>query len=94
MSQTSTSEASIKPECCATVFGEPDRQQDPEDRRAARTAACCGPDMAKMMQECPCASAMKGHWKTALVAFSLVFLAFLISQIGGILGIIAFFRTF
>jgi hypothetical protein len=90
MSQTSTSEASTKPECCATEFGETDRQQDSEDR----TAACCGPNTAKMMQECPCASAMKSHRKTAIVAMSVVFLAFLISQVGGILGIIAFFRTF
>ena len=90
MSQTSTSEASTKPECCATEFGETDRQQDPEDR----TAACCGPDMSKMMQECLCASAMKSHRKTAIVVMSVVFLAFLISQVGGILGIIAFFRTF
>ena len=90
MSQTSTSEASIKPECCATEFEELDRQQDTE----GRTAACCGPYTAKMMQECPCASAMKSHRKTALVAISVVFLAILISQVGGILGMIAFFRTF
>ena len=90
MSQTSTSEASTKPECCATEFGETDRQQDPEDR----TAACCGPNAAKMIQECPCASAMKSHRETALVAMSVVFLEFLISQDGGILGMIAFFRTF
>ena len=94
MSQTSTSEASIKPEFGETIRGEPGGQQDPAGRTAAEMTSCCGPDTAKMMQECPCASAMKGHWKTALVAVSLVFLAFLISQVGGILGMIAFFRTF
>ena len=94
MSQTSASEASVKPECGENASGEPGRREDPAGRTAAEMASCCGPDMATMMQECPCASAMKGYWKTALVAFSLVFLAFLISQIGGILGIVAFFRTF
>ena len=88
------SETSIKPECGETVCGEPGKQQDSVGRTAAETATCCGPDMAKMMQECPCSSAVKSHWKTALVAFSIVFLAFLISQVGGILGMIAFFRTF
>ncbi|MHC4405493.1 MAG: hypothetical protein ACYTG0_38085 [Planctomycetota bacterium] len=88
------SEASIKPECGETTRGEPGRQQDPAGGTAAEMSACCGPDMTEMMQECPCASAMKGHWKTDLVAFSLVFLAFLISQVGGILGMIALFRTF
>ena len=83
------SEAGIKPE-----RGEPGRQEDPEGRFAAEMAACCGPDMAKMMQRCPCASAIKGRWKTALVAFSLLFLAFIACQVGGILGMIAFFRAF
>ena len=77
------SNASVKPECPA-----------PASRNASEMAACCGPDMVKMTQECPCASAMKGRWKTALLVFSLVILAFLISQVGGILGMIAFFRTF
>jgi hypothetical protein len=94
MSQTSSSEASVKAECGETAGGEPGRQEDPAGRTVAEMVGCCGPDMATMMQDCPCASAMKGHWKTALVAFSLVFLAFLASQIGGILGIVAFFRTF
>ena len=88
------SEASVKSEFGKTVCGEPSNQQDPAGRTATDAAACCGPEMAKMMQECPCASAMKGHWKTAFLAFSVVFLAFLISQVGGIFGIIAFFRTF
>ena len=77
------SEASIKPDC-----------GDPTGRTAAEMAGCCGPDTAKMTQECSCASAMKGRWKTALFVFSLIFLAFLISQVGGVLGMIAFFRTF
>ena len=88
------SEASNKSDRGDSVRGEPGRQQDPAGRIAADMAICCGPDTAKMMQECPCSSAMKGHWKTALAAFSLVLLAFFISQVGGILGMIAFFRTF
>jgi len=87
------SESGIKPERGETARGEPGRQQDPAGRLGAEMAACCGPGMTKVMQGCPCASAMKGRWKTALFAFSLVFLAFLISLVGGILGMIAFFRT-
>ncbi len=79
MSQTSTPDANVKPEAA---------------EYATKMAACCGPDMAEMKQACPCASAMKGRWKTALAAFSLALLAFLISQVGGVLGMIAFFRTF
>jgi len=88
------SEAGVKPECGETACGEPGRQKDPAGRVAAEMAACCGPDMAKMMQACPCASAVKGRWKTALFAFSLLFLVFMVCQVGGILGMIAFFRTF
>jgi len=94
MSQTSASEASIQPERGESAGPETGRQQDAAGGTAAEMAACCGPEMAKMTEGCPCASAMKGRWKTALFAFGLVFLAFLISQVGGILGMIAFFRTF
>ena len=93
MSQTSATAASINPKSGETVRGEPGSQQDPTGRTAAEMASCCGPDMAEVMQVCPCASAMKGHWKRTLVAFSIVLLAFLVSQVGGILGMIAFFRT-
>ena len=88
------SETSVKPKCGETLCGELGKQQDPAGRTATEMAACCGPDMVKMTQGCPCSSAMKSHWRAALAVFSVVFLAFLISQIGGILGIIAFFRTF
>ena len=57
------------------------------------SAGCCGPMMAEMAKECPCASLMKKHRFAAFAVISLVFLMFLISQVGGILGIIAFFRT-
>ena len=75
------------------MCGEPPRGEDPAGQVAAGMAACCGPDMAKMMRACPCATAVKGRWRTALVVFSLLFLAFIICQVGGILGMIAFFRT-
>ena len=51
------------------------------------------PETAAMMQACPCGSFLKEHRLGVLAVFSLVILAFLISQIGGILGIIAFVRT-
>ena len=87
-------EAGIKTERGETASGERGRQEEPSGRFAAEMAACCGPDMAKMMQRCPCASVMKGRWKTALVLFSLLFLTSIICQVGGILGMIAFFRAF
>ncbi len=93
MSQTSTPDTSTKSECCTPEFEEPDRQQDPEDPTAVKKDECCVPDTSKMVQECPCVSTMKRHCKTAIVAMGVLFLAFLISQVGGILGIIAFFRT-
>ncbi len=49
--------------------------------------------IADMMKECSCGSMIKEHRVGALAIFSLVALLFLISQIGGVLGIIAFFRT-
>lgn len=56
-------------------------------------AFCCGPELAEKMQECPCGSFLKEHGVACFGAVLLVVLAFLISQVGGILGIIAFFRT-
>ena len=88
------SEAGIKPERRETASGERGRQAEQAGRFATEMAACCGPDMAKMMQGCPCASIIKGRWKTALVLFSLLFLTFIVCQVGGILGMIAFFRAF
>jgi hypothetical protein len=49
--------------------------------------------MAEMMQQCPCGSFLKNHWLAAFTIFAMMLLMFLISQVGGILGIIAFFRT-
>jgi len=87
------SAAGTQPEREETARGEPGRQADAAGRFAAEMTACCGPDMAKMMDGCRCASAMKHRWKTALVVFSLLLLAFIVCQIGGILGWIAFFQT-
>jgi len=49
--------------------------------------------MTQMMQICPCGSFVKKHWLAAFAVFFLIFLMLVISQLGGILGIIAFFRT-
>jgi hypothetical protein len=88
------SEAGIKPEPGETARTEPDTQEGSAGRFTSEMAACCGPDMAKMMQSCPCASVMKGRWKTALVLCSLLFLTFIVCQVGGILGMVVFFRAF
>ena len=65
-----------------------------------KAAGCCeetiaggGPEMAEMAQSCACASFCKEHKCVALGFFSVMLLMFLISQVGGILGIIAFIRT-
>ena len=55
--------------------------------------SCCGPEATGAATECPCASFFKKHSLAALGIFSAMLLMFLISQVGGILGIIAFIRT-
>jgi len=49
--------------------------------------------MGEMVQGCPCGSFLKEHRLAAFAVFSLIVLMFLISQVGGIFGIIGFFRT-
>ena len=66
---------------------------DGQESGDAEATSCCGPQTAEMMQGCSCGSFLKAHRLAALAIFSLVALAFLISQVGGILGIIAFCRT-
>ncbi len=71
-----------------------------EDGRSSGGPSCCdmvnsgGPNMAEMMKACCGGSGRKrcriGFWAMAAG----LGLALLISQVGGILGIIAFFRTF
>ena len=67
--------------------------EEKTDNPMENAASCCGPEMAEMMNQCPCGSFLKRHWLAAFAMFSLVGLAFLISQVGGGMGIIAFFRT-
>ncbi len=55
--------------------------------------SCCGPEMTEAAAKCPCASMFKKHPLAGLGIFSVMLLMFLVSQVGGILGIIAFFRT-
>ncbi|MHC4447122.1 MAG: hypothetical protein ACYSXF_04975 [Planctomycetota bacterium] len=59
----------------------------------AGLAACCGPAMAEMTKGCPCEGAFKSHRVAVFAILAAVTLAFLISQVGGILGVIAFART-
>ena len=65
----------------------------PGEPNPTDAVGCCDPMTAEMMQECPCGTFFKEHRLAGLVIFSLAILALLISQVGGILGIIAFFRT-
>ncbi len=60
---------------------------------AAAPAARCGPTAEATGADCPCTSAMKGHRVIAFALIGGVALALAISQIGGIMGILAFFRT-
>jgi len=54
---------------------------------------CCGPEATEAAAECRCASFFKKHSLAALGIFSVMLMMFLISQVGGILGIIALTRT-
>ena len=55
--------------------------------------SCCGTETMEAVTECTCASFFKKHTLAAVGIFSIMLLMFLISQVGGILGIIAFIRT-
>ena len=61
---------------------------------AAAPAACCWPTAEATGADCPCTSAMKSHRVIAFALIGGVALALAISQVGGIMGILAFFRTF
>lgn len=52
-----------------------------------------GPTKTEIAQGCQCASMLKQHPCLAIAMLGLGLVAILISQIGGILGIIAFYRT-
>ena len=56
-------------------------------------AACCGPAMFDATEGCPCAGAFKSHRLVCTVILVVLALAFLVSQVGGVAGIVAFFRT-
>ena len=84
-----TQQPSSSPASCCGPGGKAETPQDaggvPKD--------VCSTMMAEMAGKCPCAAMMKRH-PVAAIGLVLLFLAmFLISQIGGILGMIAFFRT-
>lgn len=67
---------------------------DDEWTETGQTTGCCAPASVQGVQECPCRSALKDHRVGASIVCAGVALALLISQVGGILGVIAFFRTF
>ena len=55
---------------------------------SADGAGCCGETMQS------CCQALKRHRLAVLTVISAIVLAVLVSQVGGVLGIIGFFRTF
>ncbi|HDY65022.1 MAG TPA: hypothetical protein ENH84_02160 [Phycisphaerae bacterium] len=70
---------------------EPDNRDS--QAKAGPAFSCCGEEATEAVTECPCASFFKKHTLAAVGIFSVMLLMFLISQVGGILGIIAFIRT-
>ena len=60
----------------------------------AGAASCCGAGAPESAGGCPCKGMFKSHRLTAVVVLAAVALAVLISQAGGVLGIVAFVRTF
>ena len=80
----------------STTGGNEANEKDLSEETTARMpepANCCGPEAGDMMQTCACASFMKKHPLAGLGVLLVMLSMFLISQVGGILGIIAFFRT-
>ena len=63
------------------------------ESKERKPAGCCEAMMAESADGCPCKPFIRKHWGVVLGIFSLMILAFLISQVGGILGLIAFVRT-
>lgn len=63
-------------------------------KTAGDMMGCCGSMMTEMSQGCSCGTIMKKHKTIFCLIFVLLILMFLVSQVGGILGILAFFRTF
>jgi hypothetical protein len=58
--------------------------------------SCCGPEMTenmKNMKKMPCRTVFRRHRFAIFTMLTMGFLAVMVSQIGGVLGIIAFFRT-
>jgi len=76
-----------KPNCCGN-----EREPSPGED-ASSGWSCCEPGAEEATEECPCGSVFKKHRGVLTLALAGVALAFLISQVGGILGIIAFIRT-
>ena len=64
------------------------------DKGDVETAGCCGAEAGQATEGCPCGSMLKGHRVAVVAVLAVMGLALLISQAGGVLGIIAFFRTF
>ncbi len=76
--------------CCGGSAGERETAARPDE---ANVFGCCGPGMAKMMKNCSFGTAMKRYRWIFFGIFAAIVAAFLVSQVGGILGIIAFVRT-
>ena len=72
-------------ECC--------KQNHDQEQNSADWANCCSPRMGEMMKDCACGSAFKSHPLAACAVLGGIILALVISQVGGILGILAFFRS-
>ncbi|NQT88270.1 hypothetical protein HQ560_15995 [bacterium] len=64
-----------------------------DELKEAERAGCCGPAAADTAEGCPCAAAFQSHRVVCTIVLAAAALAFLVSQVGGVMGIIAFFRT-
>ena len=65
-----------------------------EPDKDVSSSGCCDPTMEEAMQACPCGGVLKNHRTAVFTAFAAITLVFLISQIGGVCGTVAFLRTF
>ena len=88
------SEEEVKPNDAEEERGTSDETPRSGGPDSSAQAGCCNAGMKQMMEKCPCGSIFKRRRGAIYAVLAVMLSALIISQVGGILGIIAFFRTF
>ena len=69
------------------------KQDNRQELNSPNWDSYCGSRMSEMMKFCPCGSAFKRHPLASFTVIVGIILTLVICQVGGILGVFAFFRT-